>query len=92
MIEGNKSLRLEEKAMVIALRDTFLPRMVGRDVSVFVTLLTDVWPHVDIPMVFSGEDDALDKLPDSQSRLSSKSSSRIKTAKSQSSTKSVKGV
>jgi len=82
---------LEEKALVIALRDTFLPRMVGRDASVFVTLVMDVWPTVDIPMVFGGEEELGDKLPEFQSRLSSKCSSRIRTAKSQSSTKSVKG-
>lgn len=77
--------------MVTALRDTFLPRMVGRDASVFVTLMTDIWPHVDIPMVFGGEDEMVEKFPDNQSRLSSKCSSRIRTAKSHSSTKSVKG-
>lgn len=84
---------LEEKALVIALRDTFLPRMIGRDASVFVTLVMDVWPNVDIPMVFGGEEELGEKLPENQSRISSKCSSRsrIRTAKSQSSTKSVKG-
>lgn len=91
MLEGGKTLMLEEKALVIALRDTFLPRMVGRDASVFVTLVMDVWPNVDIPMVFGGEEELNDKLPENQSRISSKCSSRIRTAKSQSSTKSVKG-
>lgn len=91
MLEGGKTLMLEEKALVIALRDTFLPRMVGRDASVFVTLVMDVWPNVDIPMVFGGEEEFGDKLPENHSRVSSKSSSRIRTAKSQSSTKSLKG-
>ena len=48
---GDKAAMLEEKSLVIALRDTFLPRMVGRDASVFITLVMDVWPNVDIPMV-----------------------------------------
>lgn len=91
MLEGDKSLRLEEKAMVTALRDSFLPRMVGRDASVFVTLVSDVWPTVDIPMVFGGDEDMMEKIPESQSRVSSKGSSRIRTAKSQSSTRSVRG-
>ena len=93
MLEGysSKKLRFEEQALVIAIRDTFLPRMQGRDASVFITLVTDVWPNVDIPMVFRGDDDILDKLPDSQSRTSSKNSSRIRTAKSADSTKSVRG-
>ncbi|XP_052258855.1 uncharacterized protein LOC127863384 isoform X2 [Dreissena polymorpha] len=92
ILEGGKTLMLEEKSLVMALRDTFLPRMVGRDASVFTTLVMDVWPHVDIPMVFGGNDDGMDKLPEINSRVSSKSSSRIRTAKSQSSTKSVKDI
>ncbi|XP_053409232.1 uncharacterized protein LOC123561373 isoform X4 [Mercenaria mercenaria] len=92
VLDGDKSLRLEEQAMVTALRDSFLPRMVGRDASVFVTLVSDVWPMVDIPMVFGGDEDVMDKLPESNSRVSSKGSSRIRTAKSQSSTKSVRGL
>jgi len=50
-VAGDKAAMLEEKSLVIALRDTFLPRMVGRDASVFITLVMDVWPNVDIPMV-----------------------------------------
>ena len=94
ILEGysSKKLRFEEQALVIAIRDTFLPRMQGRDASVFITLVMDVWPNVDVPMVFRGDDDLLDKLPESQSRASSKaSSSRIRTAKSQDSSKSVRG-
>ena len=93
ILEGyaSKKLRFEEQALVIAIRDTFLPRMQGRDASVFITLVTDVWPTVDVPMVFRGDDDILEKLPDSQSRVSSKNSSRIRTAKSAESTKSVRG-
>ena len=67
--------------------------MQGRDASVFITLVMDVWPNADVPMVFRGDDDILDKLPESQSRASSKaSSSRIRTAKSQDSSKSVRGM
>ncbi|KAL3885754.1 hypothetical protein ACJMK2_025795 [Sinanodonta woodiana] len=86
----NKILRMEEKALVTALRDTFLPRMAGRDASVFVTLVTDVWPHVDIPMMFGGEEEGLKKTPDSRLSGSKESSGRVKTAKSVESNKSVR--
>ena len=35
-------LHQEEKALVMALRDTFLPRLHGRDASVFATLITEI--------------------------------------------------
>lgn len=83
-ISSEMKLRAEEKSLVMAIRDTFLPRMQGRDASIFCTLITDIWPHVDLPMLFGGES-PLSKLP--QSRLSS----RARTAKSDNSARSLKG-
>ncbi|XP_056010102.1 uncharacterized protein LOC125667097 [Ostrea edulis] len=82
-ISSEMKLRAEEKSLVMAIRDTFLPRMQGRDASIFCTLITDIWPHVDLPMLFGGES-PLSKLP--QSRLSS----RARTAKSDNSARSLK--
>ena len=44
----------EEEALVTALRNTFLPRLLDRDASVFATLVRDLWPEVDVPMQFAG--------------------------------------
>lgn len=83
-ISSEMKLRAEEKSLVMAIRDTFLPRMQGRDASIFCTLITDIWPHVDLPMLFGGES-PLSKPP--QSRISS----RARTAKSDNSARSLKG-
>nr|XP_022320176.1 dynein beta chain, flagellar outer arm-like isoform X6 [Crassostrea virginica] len=82
-ISSEMKLRAEEKSLVMAIRDTFLPRMQGRDASIFCTLITDIWPHVDLPMLFGGES-PLSKPP--QSRISS----RARTAKSDNSARSLK--
>lgn len=73
----------------MAIRDTFLPRLHGRDASVFATLITDMWPYLNIPMVFGGELDVLSKPPPSRSLRGG--SSRARTAKSVESNKSLKG-
>ncbi len=44
----------ESEAMVIALRNTFMPRLAERDASVFATMIRDLWPDTDVPMVFGG--------------------------------------
>eukprot|EP00105_Crassostrea_gigas_P044993 XP_019929141.1 PREDICTED: dynein beta chain, ciliary isoform X4 [Crassostrea gigas] len=82
-ISSEMKLRAEEKSLVMAIRDTFLPRMQGRDASIFCTLITDIWPHVDLPLLFGGES-PLSKPP--QSRISS----RARTAKSDNSARSLK--
>ncbi|XP_052060514.1 uncharacterized protein LOC127700861 isoform X4 [Mytilus californianus] len=84
-----QKLHQEEKALVMAIRDTFLPRLHGRDASVFATLITDLWPYLNIPMVFGGELEILSKPP--PSRTSHKDGSgRIRTARSITSSKSLK--
>jgi len=88
---SESKLRQEEQVLVLAIRDTFLPRMQGRDGSMFSTLVTDIWPHVDVPMVFGGEKEAETKLPLSRGSSVKPGSSRIKTAKSQESYRSLKG-
>lgn len=86
-----QKLHQEEKSLVMAIRDTFLPRLHGRDASVFATLITDLWPYLNIPMVFGGELDILSKPP--PSRTSHKDGSgRIRTARSITSSKSLKGM
>ncbi len=45
----------ESEAMVIALRNTFMPRLGERDASVFATMIRDLWPDSDVPMVFGGK-------------------------------------
>jgi hypothetical protein len=82
-------LHQEEKSLVMALRDTFLPRLHGRDASVFATLITDLWPYLNIPMVFGGEQDILTKPPPSRNSL--RGDHRIRTAKSVESNRSLKG-
>ncbi|XP_064650622.1 uncharacterized protein LOC135502065 isoform X3 [Lineus longissimus] len=47
----------EDEALVTALRNTFMPRLQQRDSSVFGTLLNDLWPDVEIPLLFGGADD-----------------------------------
>ncbi|XP_069115919.1 uncharacterized protein [Argopecten irradians] len=88
---SESKLLLEEKSLVLAIRDTFLPRMKGRDASVFGTLVVDTWPNVEVPMVFGGEEDMLPKPPQSRNSSGKGTSSRAKTAKSQDSVRSLKG-
>ena len=65
--------REEEEALVTALRNTFMPRLLDRDASIFTTLIHDLWPEVGIPMLFGGR-----QTPDSEIRRSkSGSESRL---------------
>ena len=57
MVQAAKKLHQEEEALVTALRDTFLPRMPSRDASIFATTVSDLWPNVEVAMVFGGEED-----------------------------------
>ena len=59
----------ENTAIVKALRNSFLPRLSERESSVFATLLTDLWPCVDIELEFAGNI----PLTDNQSMASSRS-------------------
>ena len=38
----------------MAMRNTFMPRLMERDASIFGQLLRDLWPHVTVPLTFSG--------------------------------------
>ena len=52
-VEAKKGdLQAEEKAVVLALRDTFIPGLRGSDAVMFATLLADLFPGVDLPTVF----------------------------------------
>ena len=44
---------LEEKAIVLALRDTFMPSLSGSDAVMFATIVADLFPDVDIPTIFN---------------------------------------
>ncbi|XP_066025345.1 uncharacterized protein [Pocillopora verrucosa] len=45
-------LKLEERAVVLALRDAFMPGLDGSDAVMFATLLADLFPNVQVPMIF----------------------------------------
>ena len=47
----------ENESLVTALRNTFLPRLVERDASLFATLIRDLWPSVTVPLHFGGHDE-----------------------------------
>ncbi|XP_023931015.1 dynein beta chain, ciliary-like [Lingula anatina] len=54
-LEVPQNLRKDEdEALVTSLRNTFMPRLLQKDASVFTTLVIDLWPNVDIPMEFGG--------------------------------------
>ncbi|KAK6172547.1 hypothetical protein SNE40_016179 [Patella caerulea] len=80
--------KIEDEALVQALRDTFLPRMQARDASIFSTLVSDYWPGVEVPMTFDGE--GAPPIFKSESLEMLRSEMRLKTAKSQDSQKSLK--
>ena len=82
----------EESSLVTALRDTFVPRMNARDASLFATIMQDLWPHVDVPMVFGGEEvTSQPTIHPTDSLQTIKSELRIKSSKSHDSQKSLKG-
>lgn len=45
-------LKVEEHAVVLALRDTYMPGLDGSDAVMFATLLADLFPNVQVPMIF----------------------------------------
>nr|KAG5694044.1 hypothetical protein BaRGS_025623 [Batillaria attramentaria] len=81
----------EESALVIALRDTFMPRLNARDASLFATIVQDIWPKVDVPMVFGGDLERQPKVHQTDSLQTIKSELRIRSSKSADSNKSLKG-
>ncbi|XP_070202269.1 uncharacterized protein [Littorina saxatilis] len=82
----------EEASLVQSLRDTFVPRMNSRDASLFATIVQDLWPKVDVPMVFGGEEDGTVSgiIHPADSLLTIKSELRIKSSKSHDSQRSLK--
>ncbi len=44
----------ESEALVIAMRNTFMPRLHGSDAEMFVTMVEDVFPDAGVPMGFGG--------------------------------------
>ncbi|GFS27875.1 dynein beta chain, flagellar outer arm [Elysia marginata] len=96
LVMAAKKLQQEEEALVTALRDTFLPRMPSRDASIFATIVNDLWPNVEVAMVFGGEeeeDDGSHLVPGVKkfnSLHSLKSDTRVKSSKSQDSQRSIK--
>ncbi|XP_078672103.1 uncharacterized protein LOC144911712 isoform X1 [Branchiostoma floridae x Branchiostoma belcheri] len=46
---------MEQESLVTAIRNTFMPRLNGRDASIFMTLMGDLFPGVNVPMTFEGE-------------------------------------
>jgi len=45
-------LKAEEHAVVLALRDTYMPGLDSSDAVMFATLLADLFPNVQVPMIF----------------------------------------
>ena len=45
-------LQVEEKAVVLSLRDSFMPSLADSDAVMFATLLADLFPNVHVPMIF----------------------------------------
>ena len=45
-------LKVEERGVVLALRDTYMPGLDGSDAVMFATLLADLFPNVQVPMIF----------------------------------------
>ncbi len=84
----------ENEALVTALRNTFMPRLLDRDASVFATLIKDLWPDIEVPLLFTGARLAtpdMDREEKSQSgSVGSKAASRL--GKSQvETTRSIRG-
>ncbi|XP_071959570.1 uncharacterized protein [Antedon mediterranea] len=53
----------EPEALVLALRDMFMPRLHGSDAEMFITLVEDLFPSVKVAMTFEGasqDDDTLE--------------------------------
>lgn len=50
--DPHEVLKVEEHAVVLALRDTYMPGLDGSDAVMFATLLADLFPNVQVPMIF----------------------------------------
>ena len=50
--EVQEALKVEECAVVLALRDTYVPGLDGSDAVMFATLLADLFPNVQVPLIF----------------------------------------
>ncbi|XP_006816781.1 dynein beta chain, ciliary-like, partial [Saccoglossus kowalevskii] len=53
--------RYENDAVVLAIRDSTMPKLHGRDSEVFIRMLQDLFPDVDVPLDFGGNE--ADKAP-----------------------------
>ena len=87
MLKTDKQQGFEDEALVTALRDTFLPRMQNRDASVFSTFVSDLWPDLDLPMIFGGDSDR----PGQPMNPNHSILTELKTPRSNQSQKSLKG-
>ena len=45
-------MKVEEEAVVLALRDSFIPGLKGSNAIMFATLLADLFPGINLPTVF----------------------------------------
>lgn len=52
MTDDLNTLKAEEYAVVLALRDTFIPQLANSDAVMFATLVSDLFPSGQIPMIF----------------------------------------
>ena len=50
--DPHEILKVEEHAVVVALRDTYMPGLDSSDAVMFATLLADLFPNVQVPMIF----------------------------------------
>lgn len=51
-LDVQETLKVEEHAVVLALRDTYMPGLDSSDAVMFATLLADLFPNVQVPMIF----------------------------------------
>ena len=54
VLKAEDMLKDENESIVIALRNTFMPRLSERDSSLLATFLRDLWQDVNIPMTSGG--------------------------------------
>ena len=53
----HETLKTEEHAVVLALRDTYMPGLDSSDAVMFATLLADLFPNVQVPLIFDNYGD-----------------------------------
>lgn len=51
-VDDIDSLKAEEHVVVVALRDTFMPHLTANDSIMFATLVSDMFPDGQVPMIF----------------------------------------